>query len=63
MIIVEYDDKRWTGTYLHGLRDSPVRLLQAKKKQAVKPKHIGDPRDEAARKRALRLEREKNRLA
>ena len=56
MIVVKYDDIRWTGTYLHGLRDSPVRLIREKEKQI----HItpsADPREDAAQRKQKRLAR------
>ena len=56
VIVVKYDDTRWTGTFSHGLLGSPVRLLKEKEKQVhVKPSE--DPRVDAEQRQQKRLAR------
>ena len=56
VIVVKYDDTRWTGTYSHGLRGSPVRMITEKKKQ-VHDKPSSDPRIDAEQRHKKRLAR------
>ena len=56
VIVVKYDDTRWTGTYSHGLRGSPVRMITEKKKQ-VHAKPSSDPRVDAEQRHKKRLAR------
>ena len=56
VIVVQYDDTRWVGTYSHGLSGSPVRMLMEKKKQ-VHAKPSEDPRVDAEQRQRKRLAR------
>jgi hypothetical protein len=62
MIIVKYDDERWTKLYQHGLRGSPVRLAREKVSKPIQQQRTTDFRHIAEERRLKRMERLKKQL-
>lgn len=62
MIIVKYDDERWTKLYQHGLRGSPVRLAKEKVSKPIQQQRTKDFRHVAEERRLKRMERLKKQL-